>query len=212
MARNWTREELAQALRANPGLRVSTEPLSRVANRQPPKTAAAADLRREARQISTPEAKPGNGLHELMACPSYQGSLQPEESLSVAVATELRRLTHQGGLRAVWSRLPLEHPEGGRYGMAAQCKRVAMGGVPGAPDFWFIWDGGGGLIELKTEGAQASLLTPSGKAGLRKGRRTYLRGRQRLFQAWAGMFHVEHAVCRSVDEVVAVLKQWGVLT
>jgi hypothetical protein len=56
-----------------------------------------------------------------------------------------------------------------------------------------------------------SLLTPSGKAGLRKGRRTYLRGRQRLFQAWAEAHGVHHAVARSVPEVVAVLKQWGVL-
>lgn len=200
MPRNWTKEELAEALRANPGLRVTAPqaPLERA--KQTPTNAT-----------QTPRANAGNGIHELMATPSYQGALQPEESLSVAVATELRRLTHQGRLRAVWSRLPLEHPEGGRYGMQAQCKRIAMGGIPGAPDIWVSWGTGSGLIELKTEAAQASLLTPSGKAGLRKGRRTYLRGRQRLFQAWAEAHGVQHAVARSVAEVVAVLKQWGVL-
>ena len=202
MSRNWTREELADALARNPGLRLAEQPLMR-APREKIKI----------HQFTSPPTveKPGNGIHELMATPAYQGSLQPEEALSVAVATQLRRLTHQGRLRAVWSRLPLEHPEGGRYGMVAQCKRAAMGGVAGAPDFWFIWNGGGGLIELKVEGAQASLLTPSGKAGLRRGRRTYLRGRQRLFQAWAEMFHVKHAVCRSVPEVLTVLQQWGVM-
>jgi hypothetical protein len=219
MPRNWSREELAETLRRNPGLRVTAPqaPLERVKQTpaiaaQTPRANAAASTKPEMAGNQFPAStKPGNGLHELMACPSYQGTLQPEESLSVAVASELRRLTHQGGLRAVWSRLPLEHPEGGRYGMLAQVKRTAMGAVPGAPDFWFCWQQGAGLIELKTEASQGSLLAPSGKAGLRKGKRTYLRGRQRLFQAWAEMFHVKHAVCRSVGEVVAVLKQWGVL-
>jgi hypothetical protein len=201
VSRNWSRAELAEALRANPGLRVAEQPLARRVEIPTPIST----------RTETPHRNAANSVHELMATPSYQGALQPEESLSVAVATELRRLSHAGGLRAVWSRLPLEHPEGGRYGMQAQCKRIAMGGIPGAPDLWFIWDGGGGLIELKTEASQGSLLAPSGKAGLRRGRRTYLRGKQRLFAAWAEMFHVKHAVCRSVAEVVAVLKQWGVL-
>jgi hypothetical protein len=217
MSRNWTREELADALARNPGLRVATEPLASVANRQPSKVAAQPDFGRAATKPEWSETqfptstKPGNGLHELMATPAYQGMLQPEEALSVAVATELRRLTHQGKLRAVWSRLPLEHPEGGRYGMAAQCKRIAMGGVPGAPDFWFAWGTGSGLIELKVNNPQASLLTPSGKLGIRKGRRTYLNGRQKLFAEWCKTHGVKHAVCRSVDEVKEKLREWGLL-
>jgi hypothetical protein len=154
---------------------------------------------------------PGNGVHELMATPSYQGSLLPEDQLSYAVATELRRLVHAGRLRAVWFGIPIQHPAGGKYAMLAQAKRTALGAVPGCPDFGFIWDTGGGFIELKVDHAQGSLLAPSGKAGLRRGRRTYLRGRQRLFQAWAEANGVRHAVARSVAEVVAVLKGWGVL-
>lgn len=201
MSRNWSREELASLLQQNPGLRVAVEPLSRVADRQPPKVAGKPDIRRE----------PSNGLHELMGAPSWRGPLQPEEHLSCAVASELRRLTSAGRLRAVWSRVPGEHPEGGRYAMAQQIKRTCMGHVPGVPDLFFAWGTGAGFIELKVEGAQGSLLAPSGKAGLRRGRRTYLRGRQRLFEAWAGQYGVHHAVARSVNEVVAVLKGWGVL-
>jgi hypothetical protein len=201
MSRNWSREDLAAALARNPGLRVTTEPLERA------RTVEIKPL------ISTkPVDKQANGIHELMAAPSYQGRLQPEEELSYRVATELRRLTHAGKLRCVWFRIPNEHPEGGRYGMLAQVKRVALGAVPGVPDFGFIWGSGGAFIELKVEGAQASLLAPSGKAGLRKGRRTYLRGRQKLFVAWAQAHGVRHAVARSVGEVVTTLQQWGVLT
>jgi hypothetical protein len=203
VSRNWTREELAEALARNPGLRVATEPLDRVANRQPPKVAAKPDFGRA----------PGNGLRELMGAPDCQGQLGPEDHLSYAVACELRRLSVQGRLRAVWFGIPIQHPAGGKYAMLAQAKRTALGAVPGCPDFGVMWGTGAGFIELKVDDPQGRLLaTDAGLTGWRKGRRTYLRGRQRLFQAWAQAHGVRHAVARSVAEVVAVLKGWGVLT
>jgi len=202
MPRNWSREELAATLRANPGLRVAEQPLARRVEITPPIST----------RTETPHRNAANSVHELMACPSYQGALGPEDQLSYAVATELRRLTHKGLLRAVWFGIPIQHPAGGKYAMLAQAKRTALGGVPGCPDFGVMWGTGSGFIELKVDDPQGRLLaTDAGLTGWRKGRRTYLRGKQRLFQAWAEMFHVKHAVCRSVGEVVAVLKQWGVL-
>jgi hypothetical protein len=214
MSRNWSREELAAALRANPGLRVATEPLSRVANRQPPKVAAKPDLRRASEIPPIPAANRGTHfVHELMGSPSYRGQLEPEDQLSYAVATALRQETNAGRLRAVWFGIPIQHPAGGKYGMLAQAKRTCLGAVPGTPDFGFIWDTGGGFIELKTEAAQGSLLMPSGKAGIsRARRRSYLSQRQRLFATWAEGHGVKHSVARSVGEVLSILRKWGVLT
>lgn len=142
-------------------------------------------------------------LNRLMECPSWKGRrLSPEEELSLWVASELRRLTRSGALRAVWSRLPAEIKRGGKVAAMWQCLGRVLGVVKGAPDFWFGWATGAGLIELKVEATQADMLS-------RGKRRTYLRPEQRDFRDWALSIGVKHAVCRSVPEVTSRLREWG---
>lgn len=153
----------------------------------------------DAAEVSRPEP----WLLRLMECPSWSGRrLDREEELSLWVAAELRRLTRSGALRAVWSRLPAEIRRGGRIASMQQTLGRVMGVVKGAPDFWFAWGTGAGLVELKTERAQGDMLEPGR-------RRTYMRAEQRDFREWAVGLGVKHAVCRSVPEVVSTLREWG---
>jgi hypothetical protein len=211
--------ELAELLDRNPGIRVATKPLERrvamaeaggarpAVSVQPAPQLVQHPAGLEARQLSSEQ------LHELMGCPSFKGKLEREEELSCWVAAELRRLTRARKLRCAWSRVPAEHKAGGQIGMLAQAKVTAMGTVPGVPDFAFFWGNGSGLIELKTIDRQSRIafLDGTGEAQVRRGARTYLRARQKLYRDWAVGHGVRHAVARSVPEVVGALKQWGVL-
>jgi hypothetical protein len=145
----------------------------------------------------------------LMARPRFAGRLSPEEALSVACADELRRLAVERKLRAVWFRVPNEHPAGGRLGQMAQAKAVATGAVPGAFDLAFLWDAGAGGVELKVEKAQHGLVTVKGELRARAPRRTYQRERQRDFQRWCFEQGVSYALARRVGEMLDVLREWG---
>lgn len=191
---SWTEEQLSAVLRGNPGLRVADDPFRR------PKAAA-----------DTVECSPveRDYLIDLMMCPSFKGRLEPEEEVSLWCASGLRQLTRERRLRAVWCCVPGEQKQGGRLGAMHQARVVALGFVPGTSDFLFLWDTGAGGIELKVEEPQASLLAPGGKPGLRKGRRTYQRPRQKDFQRWCEEQGVKYAVCRRWGEMRAVLEDWG---
>jgi hypothetical protein len=155
---------------------------------------------------------PGDGwLHRLMACDGWSDRkrrLSPEEQLSALVATELRRLTLAGELRAVWTCHQLgTSGETAAGRMAMRLARV-LGVVPGAPDYWFAWGTGSGLIELKIE-RPASLLDLRKDGTARAPTRTYMRPVQRDFREWAVSNGVRHACCRSVPEVTGALRRWG---
>lgn len=187
MASGWSAQRLTEQLIANPALKVATSALGPRATRVAPAT----------------ERPAGHYLHRLLACPSWSGRrLEPEEALSAAVASFLRKASLDGRLRAVWTRCPVEIRGAGRIVAMAQVLNRVLGVVSGAADFAFTWGGGGGWLELKVE-RPADLL--AGK------RRTYLRPAQTDFAAWCQAQGVFHAVCRSVDEVAATLRAWGVL-
>ena len=209
--------ELAELLDRNPGVRIATKPLERrvamaeaggarpAVSVQPVPQPAQHPVGLEARQLTVEQ------LHELMGCPSFKGRLEREEELSCWVASELRRLSRASKLRCVWTRVPTEHKAGGTLGMLAQAKVAAMGSIAGCPDFAFLWGSGSGLIELKTIDPQAKIAFLDGEARARRGTRSYLRPRQKLFRDWAVGHGVRHAVARSVPEVLGALKGWGVL-
>lgn len=60
----------------------------------------------------------------------------------------------------------------------------------GVSDYAFLWDTGAGAIELKTDTGRQS-------------------DAQKDFQAWCASMGVPYAICRSVDDVHAVLTGWG---
>ena len=145
--------------------------------------------------------KVGYALHELMTRSKIPAViknepviLDPEQRLSVELADRLRALTLQYyetggavGLRAVWCHVANER----KAGWFTMILLRAMGMLAGAPDYWFVWDGGGCLIELKVDGD----LSPA----------------QINFRAWAGAFLANACVCRSIDAVVEALIGYGAI-
>lgn len=120
--------------------------------------------------------------------------LDPESLLSVRVADRLRALSAAGTLHGVWTKIANER----------KCSRIlglilkAMGLLPGVPDFMFIGQWGGGLIELKIEDGRDD--------------EKQLSEFQKYFRFWCYREGVRYAVCRSVEEVEAKLESWGALS
>lgn len=138
-------------------------------------------------------------LLRLMDCRISMTTKGPEDLLSIEVANYLRAATLEGRLVATWTHIPNE-VAGVRNGdvpalrraTRAYSKAKAMGMITGVPDFVFVWAEGGGWIELKSADGRLS-------------------ARQKDYQDWATATASRHAVCRTLDEVVAVLFHWGVL-
>jgi hypothetical protein len=161
--------------------------------------------------VDMPAAPPDGWLPRLMACDGWSDRkrrLSPEEQLSALVATEMRRLTLAGELRAVWTCHRVEHAGGDAIGRMIQRLQRVLGVVPGAPDYWFAWGTGAGLLELKVE-RPADLLDLRQDGTARAPTRTYLRPVQKDFREWAVSNGVKHACCRSVPEVLVTLREWG---
>jgi hypothetical protein len=170
----------------------------------PPRIDATAEPRKD---VSTDDGR----LRRLMACDGWSDRrrrLSPEEQLSALVATELRRLTLAGELRCVWTCVRVEHRGGDPIARMIQHLLRVLGVVPGAPDWWFAWGDGAGLIELKVE-RPADLLDLRKDGAARAPTRTYMRPIQRDFREWCASNGVRHAVSRSVPEVISALRGWG---
>lgn len=131
-----------------------------------------------------------NSLYALMFRPALPRhcKIKPEEIICISIANMLRTATLDGTLKAVWNHVP---NEGKRHPLVAMVMK-AVGMIRGSPDYFFIWDNGGGLIEVKT---------PKGK----------LSPHQKYYQAWCQDKNVRHAVCYSAADVHATLDKWGIL-
>lgn len=120
--------------------------------------------------------------------------LDPEQLLSVGLADRLRELTKQyyetggkAGLRAAWCHNANER----QAGWFTMIILKAMGMLTGAPDYWFVWDGGGCVIELKADGDLAEY--------------------QVYFRNWCTAYKAPHAVHRNVDDCIATLIKLGAI-
>lgn len=111
--------------------------------------------------------------------------VDPEQRMSIELADELRKLTMSGKYKGVFSHLA---NEGKRHQIVAQILK-AMGMIPGASDFMFMWDTGRGCIELKVHPNKQN-------------------DNQRHFQAWCEGNNIPYAVCYSVEQALEVLRQW----
>jgi hypothetical protein len=137
-------------------------------------------------------------LLALMDYKPYRGSTGEEDRLAIAVATMLRVASIEGRLKATWTCIP--HEVGAVPQKSAEFKRrqtryakaKAMGLITGSADYVFVWPGGGGWIELKSQ--HGALSSP-----------------QRTFRDWCHAPGSHHAVCRTVDEVVDTLISWSAL-
>lgn len=119
--------------------------------------------------------------------------LGPEDRIGIEFANRLRAWTLEGRLTAVWSHVGNEVGGGRGYkSVIAYTIAKALGLVTGMSDYFFIWPGGGALLELKAAA----------------GRQTEA---QRDVEAWCEFVGIPYRVCRSADEGEAILREWGVL-
>ena len=96
-------------------------------------------------------------LLSLMDYTPYRGLKGQEDELAIAVATMLRVASLEGRLKATWTCIP--HEVGAVPQKSAEFKKrqtryakaKAMGLITGSTDYVFVWPGGGGWIELKSQ-------------------------------------------------------------
>lgn len=122
-------------------------------------------------------------------------NFKPEEKLSYAVNQALTAWSFQNRISGVWFHVPnevrvpkMEPHQAKRF----WDKRAAIGIKPGAPDWVIAWQGGFGFIELKVKGGKMS-------------------DNQTAFQTFCRWLKINHAVCKSVEDVETTLKEWGAL-
>jgi hypothetical protein len=139
-------------------------------------------------------------------------SLSPEDRLAIAFADELRKLTLDGSYRGVWCKIENELPVPKGFARSApliMLKRSAKGVIKGAPDFIFSWAGGSGWIELKVEGGQRRMALVDGELRNRDTARGRLSDEQRDFAMWCAHSGVPARTAHSVNEGLAILREWG---
>ncbi len=117
--------------------------------------------------------------------------IEPEQRLAIEFADKLRVAARDGKLNCVFCHVA---NEGKRHRIVASIL-IAMGLIPGAPDYWFIWKDGGGLIELKRPDRKLPMLE----------------GNQAHFRVWAESLGAKYALHNSLEDALATLREWGVL-
>jgi hypothetical protein len=117
--------------------------------------------------------------------------VQPEDNMCVIFANQLRELSLQGKLRAVWLHPANELCFGHKTGVRAAISR-AMGMHVGVSDYVFLTGSRGFALEAKF-----------GKNGLTDN--------QKDFREWCAHADVPHRVFRSVEEGINALREWGLI-
>ena len=132
---------------------------------------------------------------------SARSYLKPEQLLQIAV---VERSGHGLVDGAKLVALNGELPGGSRMFRLWQTVRRAMGYEAGTPDILVLHDGRAWFLELKRPKGEPDLLGHRKPAG-------QLSAEQREWLGWAFDSGFPSAVCRSVDEVEAALKGWGLI-
>lgn len=120
--------------------------------------------------------------------------LAPEERIAVDFATELRRATLEGRLRAVWTH-PANEIAGRRSGLSQIRYAIAkaMGLIYGTPDYLFLASHRSVALEAKVPGNTQQ-------------------DNQKDFEFWCRCVGVEYRVFTSVEQGLEILIELGLLT
>jgi hypothetical protein len=122
----------------------------------------------------------------------FRGRCGPEDQLAIEVANFLRAATLEGRLAGTWTHIPHEVGGAGIKAKVLMALAKAMGLIKGSGDYVFVWEGGGGWIELKSS---TGSLSPA----------------QRDFRDWCQSQNVNWAKCKTIHEVINNLVEWGAL-
>lgn len=139
-------------------------------------------------------------LRRLLAFKPFRGRTRgAEDDLALVVGSTLRAWTLEGRLHATWCNVPHEvgavskTDPGFRSAHARYAKNVAAGLIAGSGDYVFVAAGASGWIELKSSTGSLS-------------------AQQRDFRDWCAHVGARYATCRTLDQVEATLRGWGMLT
>jgi hypothetical protein len=122
--------------------------------------------------------------------------LGPEDTLSAEVYDFMLDAVERGSYAGIFTHCA--HESGAASSKLAKLrsmKRKRMGMVPGAADWWFMWPGGSGVIELKAPGTRDGGLSPT----------------QRQFRDWCKASGIAWALANKLVEVERTLVEWGAL-
>lgn len=136
--------------------------------------------------------------------PEHLARRYPEKQISAELADRMRAHALRGTYRGVFTTIPNEGHGTPLLTFVLRC----MGMIPGVADWVFMWEGGGGWIELKRPAA-AGIDPLTGK--ISRTPAGTLSESQRDFREWCLAAGLNHAVCYSADEAEAVLRGWGAL-
>lgn len=122
----------------------------------------------------------------------YLKGAKGEDKLANHIALELKAMTIEGTLKAVWFHVPNETKIKDKKDLISLRKKTSLGLIPGAPDFVFLSKNKAICIELKTDTGKQS-------------------DNQKLFQTWCDNDQVPYYIARSIDDVKKILKQEEIL-
>lgn len=132
-----------------------------------------------------------HNLLQIIGLPRWPGRLRlgAEDRLCIDFAADLRQLTLEGKLMAIWLHVPNE----GKRSLLDGFLCRALGRLPGAPDYLFI-SGHSPAAALEFKAL--------------KGRQT---DTQKIFEQWCHTQGVRYAIVRSKAEAFERLKEWNIL-
>ena len=113
-------------------------------------------------------------------------ALKGEDKLSNRIAIELKALTLEGKLNAVWFHVPNEAVVGNIKDVLRIKRKHLMGLINGAPDFVIVSKNKTIFLELKTD----------------KGRMTEA---QKMFKDWASKTGIEYYIIRCVADLQSAI-------
>jgi hypothetical protein len=128
--------------------------------------------------------------------------LDPEKQECIFFADRMRLHTSQGRYKGIWGHIPNE----GKRGLIEQLVMRAMGLIPGSTDFYFMWKGGGCVIEFKVPERMAFR-----KDKYVKVKATTQSDNQKFFQKWCEYVKVPYFVVTRSDEAEMILRSLNAL-
>jgi hypothetical protein len=195
-------------------LRVTVEEFTRLFGRTVPKAKVKPASPAEPRTLTNIDAV-------LVPIDTRGMKLNAEQALSAQLYNRLVQLHLAGKLPLTFTAIQLELPipaftdQLRTIAVMIGRKRRAMGCIPGACDWVFVWKGGGAWIELKTPGGEKRMRVVQ-RVGYQKLHGTSVApGRlsdgQLAFGSWCESTGANRAVCHTVDEAIERLRAWGAL-